>query len=184
MIRRLLLILLFSFMISFGIVLSAFASEADNKAKTIIDTNNICMKYNTVCLFKVIPSNNLNAYTNGTTIFIFTRLINHLDEDELRSILFHELSHILLDHNNRIISVHTSREVMSKFEYRLFRQGCEMEADMLATHLLLSNGYPSKLDEALVKITPKGKLNYSSITHPSTISRVKNIRKIEVIYGR
>lgn len=184
MIRRLLLILLFSFMISFGIVLSAFASEADNKAKTIIDTNNICMKYNTVCLFKVIPSNNLNAYTNGTTIFIFTRLINHLDEDELRSILFHELSHILLDHNNRIISVHTSGEVMSKFEYRLFRQGCEMEADMLATHLLLSNGYPSKLDEALIKITPKGKLNYSSITHPSTISRVKNIRKIEVIYDR
>lgn len=184
MIRRLLLILLFSFMISFGIVLSAFASEADNKAKTIIDTNNICMKYNTVCLFKVIPSNNLNAYTNGTTIFIFTRLINHLDEDELRSILFHELSHILLDHNNRIISVHTRGEVMSKFEYRLFRQGCEMEADMLATHLLLSNGYPSKLDEALIKITPKGKLNYSSITHPSTISRVKDIRKIEVIYGR
>ena len=184
MIKRLLLILLFSFMIGFGIVLGALANETDNKVKTIIDTNNLCMRYNTVCLFKVISSNKLNAYTNGTTIFIFTSLINNLDEDELRSILFHELSHILLDHHNRIISVHTSGEAISKFEYRLFRQGCETEADMLATHLLLSNGYPSKLDEALIKITPVGKLNRSSITHPSTTSRVNNIRKIEVIYGR
>ena len=184
MIKRLLLILLFSFMISFGIVLSTFASEADNKPRTIIDTNNICIRYNTVCLFRVIPSDKLNAYTNGTTIFIFTSLINNLDKDELRSVLFHELSHILLDHHNRIISVHTSGEAISKFEYRLFRQGCETEADMLATHLLLNNGYPSKLDEALIKITPVGKLNRSSITHPSTISRVENIRKIEVIYGR
>ena len=184
MIRRLLLILLFSFMISFGIVLSTFASEADNKARTIIDTNNICIRYNTVCLFRVIPSDKLNAYTNGTTIFIFTSLINNLDKDELRSILFHELSHILLDHHDRIISVHTTGVPMSNFEYRLFRQGNEIEADMLATHLLLSNGYPSRLDEALIKITPVGKLNRSSITHPSTISRVKNIRKIEVIYGR
>lgn len=184
MIRRLLFILLLSFMISFGIVLSTFASEADDKARTIIDTNNLCMRYNTVCLFKVISSEKLNAYTNGTTIFIFTRLINHLNADELRSILFHEAAHILLNHRDRIISVHTSGEAMSKFEYRLFRQGCETEADMLATHLLLSNGYPSKLDEALIKITPKGKLNYSSITHPSTINRVENIRKIEVIYDR
>lgn len=184
MIKRLLLILLLSFMISFGIVLSTFANEADNKARTIIDTNNICMKYKTVCLFRVIPSDKLNAYTNGTTIFIFTSLINNLDEDELRSILFHELSHILLDHYNRLIAVHTNRVPMSKFEYRLFRQGNEIEADMLATHLLLSNGYPSKLDEALIKITPVGKLNRSSITHPSTISRVENIRKIEIIYDR
>ena len=184
MIRRLLFILLLSFMISFGIVLSTFASEADNKAKTIIDTNNICMRYRTVCLFKIIPSNNLNAYTNGTTIFIFTRLINYLDEDELRSILFHELSHILLDHYDRLISVHTSGEAISKLEYKLYRNGNEIEADMLATHLLLSNGYPSKLDEALIKITPAGKLNRSSITHPSTISRVENIRKIEVMYDR
>lgn len=184
MIRRLLFILLLSFMISFGIILGTFASEADDKARTIIDTNNLCMRYNTVCLFKVIPSDKLNAYTNGTTIFVFTSLIKNLNEDELRSILFHELSHILLDHHDRLISVHTSREVMSKFEYRLFRQGNEIEADMLATHLLLSNGYPSKLDEALIKITPKGKLNYSSITHPSIISRVENIRKIEVIYDR
>lgn len=184
MIRRLLFILLLSFMISFGIVLSTFASEPDDKARTIIDTNNICMRYRTVCLFKIIPSNNLNAYTNGTTIFIFTSLINNLDEDELRSILFHELSHILLDHHDRIISVHTTGVPMNNFEYRLFRQGCETEADMLATHLLLSNGYPSKLDEALIKITPVGKLNRSSITHPSTTNRVNNIRKIEVIYGR
>lgn len=184
MIKRLLLILLLSFMISFGIMLSVFANEADDKAKTIIDTNNICMRYNAVCLFKVIPSDKLNAYTNGTTIFIFTSLVNNLDKDELRSILFHEASHILLNHRDRIISTHTSGEAMSKLEYKLYRNGNELEADMLATHLLLSNGYPSKLDEALIKITPKGKLNYSSITHPSTISRVKNIRKIEVMYGR
>lgn len=184
MISRLLKALLIGFILSFSVTLTAFSATEEEQIEVLKDVSNTCIENQRVCLFKTIKGNELNAYTDGVTIFIYTGILERLSKDELRSILYHELAHILLQHPQRTRELLNKRLPISMWEFKNHKVYNETEADMLATHLLLSNGYPSKLDEALIKITPAGKLNRSSITHPSTISRIKNIRKIEVIYDR
>lgn len=70
---------------------------------------------------------------------------------ELRSILYHELAHILLQHPQRTRELLNKRLPISMWEFKNHKVYNEIEADTLATHLLLSKGHPSKLDEGLMR---------------------------------
>lgn len=182
MISRLIKLLLVSFVLSFSITLVAFSATEEEQIEVLKDVSNTCIENQSVCLFKTIKGNELNAYTDGITIFIYTGILERLSKDELRSILYHELAHILLQHPQRTRYILRKRLPISIRDFKNHKVYNEIEADTLATHLLLSKGYPSKLDEGLLRIVPEKFIGKQTLTHPSTISRVKNIRKIEVMY--
>lgn len=184
MISRLLKALLIGFILSFSVTLTAFSATEEEQIEVLKDVSNTCIENQRVCLFKVIPSEKLNAYTDGVTIFIYTGILERLSKDELRSILYHELAHILLQHPQRTRELLNKRLPISMWEFKNHKVYNEIEADTLATHLLLSKGHPSKLDEGLLRIVPEKFIGKQTLTHPSTISRVKNIRKMEVMYDR
>lgn len=184
MISRLLKALLIGFILSFSVTLTAFSATEEEQIEVLKDVSNTCIENQRVCLFKTIKGNELNAYTDGVTIFIYTGILERLSKDELRSILYHELSHILLQHPQRTRELFSRGLPISMWEFKNHKVYNEVEADTLATHLLLSKGYPSNLDEGLLRIVPKEFIGKQTLTHPSTISRVKNIRKIEVMYER
>lgn len=184
MISRLLKALLIGFILSFSVTLTAFSATEEEQIEVLKDVSNTCIENQRVCLFKTIKGNELNAYTDGVTIFIYTGILERLSKDELRSILYHELSHILLQHPQRTRELFSRGLPISMWEFKNHKVYNEVEADTLATHLLLSKGYPSNLDEGLLRIVPKEFIGKQTLTHPRTISRVKNIRKIEVMYER
>lgn len=184
MISRLLKALLIGFILSFSVTLTAFSATEEEQIEVLKDVSNTCIENQRVCLFKTIKGNELNAYTDGVTIFIYTGILERLSKDELRSILYHELAHILLQHPQRTRVLLNKRLPISMWEFKNHKVNNEIEADTLATHLLLSKGYPSRLDEGLLRIVPEKFIGKQTLTHPSTISRIKNIRKIEVMYDR
>ncbi|HEU4960355.1 MAG TPA: M48 family metallopeptidase [Sphingomonas sp.] len=89
-------------------------------------------------------SDDLNAATDGTIIQVDSALINLVggDDQELASIVAHELAHIVLDHPARLTAAHVDRGLFKGFgrSARLFKQ-TENEADRLSVTLMANAGY-------------------------------------------
>jgi len=93
---------------------------------------------------EVSISDDLNAATDGKTIQVDSALVNLVGDDQgaLAAILAHELSHIVLDHPQRLTAAHVDRGFFRIFgkSLRLIRQ-TENEADRLSVTLMANAGY-------------------------------------------
>ena len=93
--------------------------------------------------FLILPSGRLNAFANGRTVQVTSRLAEETPrEDELAAILAHEFAHHVLGHRSRLDASGVSRGVLRNFgrNARLIR-AAEAEADRLSIWLLARAGY-------------------------------------------
>jgi hypothetical protein len=86
----------------------------------------------------------LNAATDGHTIEVDSALINLIGSNEqaLAAVVAHELSHIVLDHPDRLTAAHVDRGLLKGFgrNKRLIER-TESEADRLSVTLMANAGY-------------------------------------------
>lgn len=171
-------------MMIFGLLLVAKDKELSD-AFIYMEVSNLCKEYGTECYTKIEYCDKPNAYTNGFYIFLCQETVDLLEPDELRGVLYHEVSHIILDHQSKISEYDKQLaglpEDKKRFLMARYRNDSEMEADALAVELLIENNRPVTLIQSLHKTTRYSKQTF---THPSLIQREENIRKAMKRYGK
>lgn len=144
----------------------------------------ICIDHKIICTFRVIDFPRPLAYTRYNNITLSSKTVEILTEDELRSVVFHELAHAVLRHSNLgqqyILSIYNKGRQPTQDEIKNYRHKVELEADRYSTILLYQYGYTTKLPEALAKLSTK-KYSEESISHPSDRDRINNIRNLQRI---
>lgn len=152
---------------------------------------------------KVVQSDQINAFAvPGGPIYFYTGLIKLAEsDDELASVLGHEIAHISKRHsvkqikkNNELLiglvaldtlvkggnSVKSAANVFANFKSMAFSRGDETQADEMGFKYLVSMGYkPEAMASFFTKMGAKtggdsgGKLAEFLSTHPMTSERVK-----------
>ena len=144
----------------------------------------VCNEHKVICTFKVIEFPRPLAYTKYNNITLSNKTVEILTEDELRSVVFHEVAHAVLRHSNLgqqyILSIYNQGRQPTQDEIKTYRHKVELEADRYSTILLYQYGYISKLPEALIKLSNK-EYSKESLTHPSDRDRINNIRNLQRI---
>lgn len=92
--------------------------------------------------FEQTDSQDVDASADGTLVQISSRLLGELEDEGVAVLLAHELAHNALEHRRRLDEAGVRRGILSGFgrSVGLFRQ-TEVEADILAVHLLAGAGY-------------------------------------------
>lgn len=144
----------------------------------------VCNDHKLICTFKVIEFPRPLAYTKFNNITLSNKTVEILTEDELRSVVFHEVAHAVLRHSNLgqqyVLSIYNKGRQPTQDEIKAFRHKVELDADRYSTILLYQYGYITKLPEALAKLSNK-KYSEESLTHPSDRDRINNIRNLQRI---
>lgn len=145
----------------------------------------VCNEHEVICTFRVVEFPGPLAYTRYNNITLSTKTVEILTEDELRSVIFHEVAHAVLRHSNLgqqyITSIYSEKgRQPTEQEIKNYRHKVELEADRYSTILLYQYGYTTKLPEALAKFSTK-KYSEESISHPSDRDRINNIRNLQRI---
>lgn len=144
----------------------------------------VCNEHKVICTFRVIDFPRPLAYTKYNNITLSSKTVEILTEDELRSVVFHEVAHAVLRHSNLgqqyILSIYNQGRQLTEQEIKAYRHKVELEADRYSTILLYQYGYTSKLPEALSKLSNK-KYSEETLTHPSDRDRINSIRNLQGI---
>lgn len=145
----------------------------------------VCIEHKVICTFRLIEFPRPLAYTRYNNITLSSKTVEILTEDELRSVVFHEVAHAVLRHSNLgqqyITSIYSTKgRQPTEQEIKTYRHKVELEADRYSTILLYQYGYTTKLPEALAKLSTK-KYSEESISHPSDRDRINNIRNLQRI---
>lgn len=145
----------------------------------------VCNEHKVICTFRVVEFPRPLAYTRYNNITLSSKTIEILTEDELRSVVFHEVAHAILRHSNLgqqyITSIYSKKgRQPTEQEIKNYRHKVELEADRYSTILLYQYGYITKLPEALAKLSTK-KYSEETLTHPSDRDRINNIRNLQRI---
>ena len=190
---------------AFMLTLSAFAATAattstdwtNNTSVNRVNTigKNLLSKNNlpTNITFKVIESDDINAYANGENeLCVFTGLLKYVtDDQELAGVIAHEIGHILNSHvakqsvfnavsatliNNANINqnVKSAAAITQNLSMKKMSRNEENEADITAVDLMVKAGYnPLAMVSVLYKISG----NYIDILedHPSGDKRTMYI---------
>lgn len=175
---------LLSLVLISSIMLPSYSATLQERDQVINDVMYLCNRYQRNCKLYVNQDTNIVAVTNFNRITISTGTINAFPKDELRAVLFHELSHLLLNHSARGINYRETNarlgtpltaEQQSKLRHKF-----ELEADRLAVQLLHQMGSPLVLDDALLRISIGQDRTKDKFSHPSVNKRIKYIRKQEL----
>lgn len=144
----------------------------------------VCNEHKVICTFRVIDFPRPLAYTKYNNITLSSKTVEILTEDELRSVVFHEVAHAVLRHSTLgqqyILSIYNKGKQPTQDELKAYRHRVEMDADRYSTILLYQYGYTTKLPEALAKLSNK-KYSEETLTHPSDRDRINNIRNLQRI---
>lgn len=143
-----------------------------------------CNKYGHSCKVVIKQSDWKNAMTNYDTIYVSSKLIEMLTADELRTVLYHEAGHAVLNHSQDLMKVYPKIKDLDNIQqhhiihnYRLHK---EFEADKFAIKELMIQNKPVRLTSALEKIS--GKKRAESFTHPSHLDRAQSAELIMKVY--
>ena len=141
----------------------------------------LCNMFNAYCTVSSVPDSHLFAQTqfNGR-IIISTGLLEKLNINQVRAVLYHEAGHAVLKHPEKTYKYYT--ECMpngcSDNIYMAVRKEYELQADRFAVLVLKYTKQKETLSEALYIITPIEELNTVHPSHPSTSYRIEQIQRI------
>lgn len=180
MIKKILLVIIF-------LHLPAWGASIQERQELYQEGMAVCRHQQTPCIIQEYKSIIGNAETNYNKISVMTNISEPLTKDELRSILYHEIAHVILQHSNKGIiwqqSIRNSGREPSKAEIKQFRNTQEFDADKFMCYLLWRYGKPNLFEQALTKIDNPDYYYKDSISHPSTYERVLRVRAYKKLYG-
>lgn len=134
-----------------------------------------CEMYNKLCYVIYTPDTKVYARTFASgRIEMSKGLLKVLSYDEVLSVGYHEVGHLVLNHFDRaykIKALFRSKNYMND----VYRQH-EYEADKFSFYTSVSRNEKSYLAESLKKITAKKYFYTEAPTHPSTYNRIQVIK--------
>lgn len=114
------------------------------------------------------------AYTTMSNDIIITKgMLNYLSDNEIRSVLYHELAHVKLQHSKKLLEeVYKRYPHNTSKDLKTFRHIQEYSADITASQMLKEDNKPNKLSQALIKILKLKQSDINSDTHPPIKQRI------------
>lgn len=177
------IILIFSILILINNNL-VYGITLDEQLKIKQEAESICISLKDSCTVKFPISYIPQGYaTYKGEIILSTGLTDYLSYEEVRAVALHEVGHRVLKHYKQQDKFLKSWNLDQK-ELIKFRNSQEFAADEFATRYCLITNTPNNLPQALTRLTAPSKMNASSVTHPSTNSRIEKIKIIEFNYYR
>ena len=147
------------------------------------DVYEVCRMYNTKCNIDIFDSKSYYVYSNDKNqIRVSSEIMNNLTINKGRAVLYHEASHLILEHPQTWRSIVQSPQFQDTKLIVSIRHNQEFQADTFASFLLWSRQYDNELDVVLTEITPANTHNKATKSHPSINSRVYNIQRLKKIY--
>lgn len=164
----------------------AFGATVKERDKVFKEATNLCKIYLKQCSIHYVNYDGMAAQTkyNGN-IYISSGFVDKLTEAQLRSVLYHEVGHVVLEHIEKSAQYQytcnyyntCNQEAVSNIHRKY-----EYEADRFAVLVTKFTGKPEGLEGALKIITPPSDMNTTQTTHPSTSDRIREIRRL--YYGQ
>lgn len=137
-----------------------------------------CYIYNHSCKVEVTDNKHPQAYATRDNKVIFTTgIINMLTDNELKSVGYHEVGHIIFNHYRKADRFFDNFDFQDASEIVEMRYNHEIEADLFSTYIDFKNHQFPKLPTALFKIVGASNLDKTSDTHPKPNDRIKYIYK-------
>lgn len=156
----------------------------DEQIKISNEAKALCTSFNNYCSVRYFESYVPQGYTSyDHSINLSTGLTNYLDYNETRAVVLHEVGHVVLNHYKKQDKFLASWNLDQK-ELIKFRNSQEFAADEFATRYCLITNTPNNLPQALTRLTAPSKMNTTTVTHPSTNSRIERMKVIEFNYYR
>lgn len=157
-------------LVIFYLLLIAIEANAltNNEQHTLVkEITKVCQEYNKPCKVSIIEDERTQAMTSSQGEIFFTKkLLDKVTYEEAYGVGLHEAGHHILNHFSNGRNKHYN----------------EFEADRFATWRLISSGKHNTLPNALLKIVPIQYWEYTTETHPDTITRIKLMMMYEVKY--
>ena len=182
-----------SLMLAVGILiciaLSVDACTQQEQDKVFGETARVCKVFNKTCTVHVVKYEGYGAQTRyGGDIYITNSLANRLNEKQLRSVMYHEVGHVVLEHIEKTAQeLYNCKQSNScnPEQVSAIHRKYEYQADRFSVLTTLFTGKGEGLSEALTIITPPDQFYKTQATHPSTADRIEAINKLTGgFYGR
>ena len=153
--------------------------------KVFKEVTTLCNIYRKSCTIEIVDNKYLIARTQAFgKIIVSTGMIKAMNEDQFRSVLFHEVGHRVLEHVEKtsqyLYFCQHNKNCDSNYITEMRRRN-EYEADKFSVLVLKFTRHKEALSDALLIITPAEDVYKTFPTHPSTADR---IRQIDRIMGR
>lgn len=142
----------------------------------------LCNIYRKSCTIEIVDNNYLIARTQAFgKIIVSTGMIKTMNEDQFRSVLFHEVGHRVLEHVEKtsqyLYFCKHDKNCDNNYITEMKRRN-EYEADRFSVLVLKFTRHKEALSDALLIITPPEHIYTTFPTHPSTADRIKQIDRI------
>ena len=165
-----------SFILLFITLLTLPASGSIQDVASELET--LCSTYQHECKVEVTSNKYPQAYATRDNKVIFTTgIINMLTGNELKSVGYHEVGHIIFNHYRKADRFFDNFDFQDSSKIVEMRYNHEIEADLFSTYIDFKNHQFPKLPTALFKIVGASNLDKTSDTHPKPNDRIKYIYK-------
>lgn len=149
---------------------------------TILDVANeletLCNIYQHKCQVEIISSEHPQAYaTRDNRVKFTTEMIERLTENEIRSVGYHEVGHIIFNHYKKSDIFFDNFDFQDNNKAIEMRRNHEIESDLFATYIDFKYSRIPYLATALFKLTSPDKLSIATSSHPATEDRVRYMYK-------
>ena len=180
MIKRAIIIITFIFILFLLGGISAVAITNDEAKSLYKETKMLCLLYGKQCTVVQVKDGGMFAETNANnTIRISTGLLYRMNIPQVRSVLFHEVGHVVFNHVTRTLDYFDkcgrdcNLTIISEM-----RKDYELQADRFSTYVCKYAKLPQDLPGALLILTPKEDINKEQPTHPSTARRIEQVWRV------
>lgn len=165
-----------SFILLFIILLTLPASG--NILDISIELETLCSTYQHECQVEVIDNKYPQAYATRDNKIVFTTgIIKKLTDNELKSVGYHEVGHIIFNHYKRSDRFFDNFDFQDNNKAIEMRRNHEIESDLFATYIEYKHGNIPYLATALFKLTSPDKLSTATDSHPATSDRIRYMYK-------
>lgn len=165
-----------SFILLFITLLTLPVSGSLLDISTELET--LCSMYKHECQVEVIDNKYPQAYATRDNKIVFTTgIIQKLTENELKSVGYHEVGHIIFNHYKRSDRFFDSFDFQDNNKAIEMRRNHEIESDLFATYIEYKHNNIPYLATALFKLTSPDKLSTATDSHPATEDRIRYMYK-------
>ena len=165
-----------SFILLFIVLLTLPASG--NILDVSIELETLCSTYQHECQVEVIDNKYPQAYATRDNKIVFTTgIIKKLTDNELKSVGYHEVGHIIFNHYKRSDKFFDNFDFQDNNKAIEMRRNHEIESDLFATYIEYKHNNIPYLATALFKLTSPDKLTIATSSHPATAYRIEYMYK-------
>ena len=165
-----------SFILLFIILLTLPASGNILDLSTELET--LCSMYQHECQVEVIDNRYPQAYATRDNKIVFTTgMLKKLTDNELKSVGYHEVGHIIFNHYKRSDKFFDNFDFQDNNKAIEMRRNHEIESDLFSTYIDFKHENIPYLATALFKLTAPDKLSVATNSHPATSYRIEYMYK-------